>query len=41
MRARVAANAAAIDLAINLDQKASEKIALAAFGKRGKGDFNL
>ena len=41
VRARAAANAAAIDLGINLDQKASEKIALAAFGKRGKGDFNL
>ena len=41
VRARAAANAAAIDLGINLDQKALKKIVLTAFGKRGKGDINL
>ena len=41
VRARASANAAAVDFKRNNNQKASDKIALASFGKRGRGDFNL
>ena len=41
MGARAGAKAALTDYNKNKNEKAAKKIALASFGKRGRGDFNL
>ena len=40
VRGRASANAAAVYFKLNKNLKATEKIALPSFGKRGRGNFN-
>ena len=41
MRGDASANATAVHFKLNEYQKAAERFALASFGKRGRGDFDL